>query len=172
MIVSIQHQSLVSCIKLRQRRTNEDVYSDHTLFYNLMQLQPLRPRMGRPTSIWQHLSRRATGTLRTWLYSSTAAYRNGIIARVREVSRAGPCKTQQRLLVIQLDDYTHMHVYCIPLLFTSQYLWKFHSLLFASSPLLYLASLLLPPPPPSHTPLEEACSATQNTLINMKEATN
>ena len=54
---------------------------------------------------------------------------------------------------------------------TSQYLWKFHSLLFASSPLLYLASLLLPPPP-SNTPLEEACSATQNTLINMKEATN
>ena len=60
------------------------------------------------------------------------------------------------------------------LLCTSQYLWKFHSLLFASSPLLYLASLLPPPPPPppSNTPLEEACSATQNTLINMKEATN
>ena len=61
------------------------------------------------------------------------------------------------------------------LIYTSQYLWKFHSLLFASSPLLYLASLLLPPPPPpplSNTPLEEACSATQNTLINMKEATN
>ena len=39
-------------------------------------------------------------------------------------------------------------------------------------PLLYVASLLPPPPPPSNTPLEEACSATQNTLINMKEATN
>ena len=37
-------------------------------------------------------------------------------------------------------------------------------------PLLHLASLL--PPPPSNTPLEEACSATQNTLINMKEVTN
>ena len=62
----------------------------------------------------------------------------------------------------------------IKIVLTSLYLWKFHSSLFASSPLLYLASLLLPPPPPppSHTPLEEACSATQNTLINMKEATN
>ena len=29
-----------------------------------------------------------------------------------------------------------------------------------------------PPPPPSNTPLEEACSATQNTLINMTEVTN
>ena len=69
-----------------------------------------------------------------------------------------------------------IQLYCeillVKLWITSQYLWKFHSLLFASSPLLYLASLLLPPPPPSHTPLEEACSATQNTLINMKEATN
>ena len=38
--------------------------------------------------------------------------------------------------------------------------------------LLYLASLFPPPPPPpppSNTPLEEACSATQNTLINISE---
>ena len=48
------------------------------------------------------------------------------------------------------------------------------SLLF---PLLYLASLLPPPPPPpplQHTPGGSLFSMlrTQNTLINMKEATN
>ena len=73
-------------------------------------------------------------------------------------SLGGPAKSANSFLFIQW------------LYSTSLYLWKFHSLLFASSPLLYLASLLLPPP--SHTPLEEACSATQNTLINMKEVTN
>ena len=42
----------------------------------------------------------------------------------------------------------------------------------AGSPLLYLASLL--PPPPQHTPGGSLFSmlTTQNTLINMKEATN
>ena len=69
------------------------------------------------------------------------------------------------------------------IIITSQYLWKFHSLLFTKPGSLLLPPPLFskpvappppppPPPPPSNTPLEEACSATQNTLINMKEATN
>ena len=75
------------------------------------------------------------------------------------------------VVVVVGIEYYYVDIY----IYTSQYLWKFHSLLFTKP-----GSLLLPPPlfskpvaPPSPTtPLEEACSATQNTLINMKEATN
>ena len=55
------------------------------------------------------------------------------------------------------------------LLYTSLYLWKFHSLLFTKP-----GSLLLPPPlfsKPVAPPPTHPCT-TQNTLINMKEATN
>ena len=52
-----------------------------------IQLQPLRLRMGGPTSMWQHLSKKVTGTLRTWLFSSIAAYRNGMANLSEEATR-------------------------------------------------------------------------------------